>query len=80
MKASRPKIRRKTYVCRKCNESDFRNLMEFTKHLRKCRGPVAPVEPPKLHPRNGVRDELFRLRKLGEEVRDLADKLLMRIE
>lgn len=83
MKHSHPMKPVKTYVCRKCNESDFRSLMEFTKHLRKCTGvvvtkpsTVAKVIPPALPMKNGMKAELLRLRSLGVEVRDLADKLL----
>lgn len=30
------------YTCRKCLRDDFKKSMEFTKHLRKCNGPIMP--------------------------------------
>lgn len=86
MKTSRPKARPKAYICRKCTRVDFKTPMEFTNHLRNCRGGTVPptlvpkAPPPAAIGGNGLRQELVRLRTLGIEVRDLADKLLKQIK
>lgn len=33
------------YKCRKCDRTSFKNSMEFTKHLKSCKGPVLPEAP-----------------------------------
>lgn len=92
MKTSRPKTRPKTYICRKCLRTDFKSPIEFTNHLRNCRGPIPKVvstptsAAPALAPvpvvsnGKGLRQELVRLRTLGIEVRDLAEKLLRQVK
>jgi hypothetical protein len=87
MKTSHSKPRPKTYLCRKCTRVDFKAPIEFTNHLRNCRGgTVPPTLIPKEAPSpgasngKGLRQELLRLRTLGIEVRDLADKLLKQIK
>jgi hypothetical protein len=82
MKTSRSKRRPKAYVCRKCPRNDFKTPMEFTNHLRNCRGPVAAavLTDAPAAPAHGLRQELMRLRTLGIEVRDLADRLLKKVQ
>lgn len=74
----------KPYVCRKCTRTDFKTALAFTDHLRRCNVMVAPhpallSEPAPEKPVK-LREDLLRLRSLGIEVRDLADKLLKRVK
>lgn len=59
-------------------------MMKFTQHLRNCRVVDVPfTQMPVPVPRadeNGLKEELRRLRTLGIEVRDLADRLLKKVK
>lgn len=81
MKTSRSKRRAKTYNCRKCTRTDFKSPIEFTNHLRNCRGldvpvtriPIVPVQAPTT---NGRKNDLWRLHHLAAEMQALTTKLL----
>lgn len=85
MKTSPAKKLSKSYACRKCSEDGFKTFLEFTKHLRKCRGVPILTMPrsnaSKTAPTgNGMRAELVRLRALGVEIQILVDRLLKRVK
>lgn len=64
------------YVCRKCLRDDFKKLMEFTRHLKNCKGPVtiaavAAAIPPAVS--NGSSKQVSQ-KDLVSMLRDVSDK------
>lgn len=70
------------YICRKCNRDDFKKSMEFTKHLKNCKGPVSLtvlLPTPQARPNASVVATLTELSEKAGELKlsiDLAIKRL----
>lgn len=71
-----------SYVCRKCTRTDFRNSMEFTKHLAKCKGSAAEITLlpplPQAKPDGKLRADLIEASVKAGELKAFIDSLLKR--
>lgn len=87
-KATGKQILPDPYRCRKCLREDFKKLMEFTKHLKKCKGPAVPATLPQSAPASKVKqlplwDLLSLLREVSNKAGDLksaVDQVIKRLK
>lgn len=86
-KATGKQILPNLYRCRKCLREDFKKLMEFTKHLKKCKG-IGPATVSQTAPAsNGKqiphRDLVSMLREVSNKAGDLksaVDQAIKRLK
>lgn len=78
--ASKPATQ--NYICRKCTRTDFRNSMEFTKHLQKCKGSASEITLlPPIPPTKGggkLRADLIEASIKAGELKAFLDSLIKR--
>jgi len=66
---------RNVHICRKCNQDDFKNTIEFTKHLKKCKGPAAAPEPARVPPTPERSVTLAALHNVSEQLGSLRTEV-----
>jgi hypothetical protein len=80
--ASKPLVQ--NYICRKCTRTKFKNSIEFTKHLQKCKGSAAEIVllPPleKVKSDGKLRADLIEASIKAAELKALLDSLIKRVK
>lgn len=71
------------YVCRKCTQTKFKNSIEFTKHLRKCKGSASAITllpPLRAKPDGKLLADLIEASVKASELKSLLDSLIKRVK
>lgn len=80
--ASKPAAQ--NYICRKCTRTDFRNSMEFTRHLARCKGSASEITllppVPQAKADAKLRADLIEASVKTAQLKALIDSLIKRVK